>query len=164
MPQINQLAEVAYSQFFWLLLVLAIIYFGIGRAMLPKIQSTVDARDGRIAEDIAEAERARAAADETEAAYRARMDESRGEALKVTQAAKQATAREAEERVRGADAEIAARTEAAEAQIRAASDAALADIEGVAAEAARDMVAKLAGLSVDPKRATQAVKAAMADV
>ena len=31
MPQINQLALVAYSQWFWLLLVLALIYFGIGQ-------------------------------------------------------------------------------------------------------------------------------------
>ena len=37
MPQINQLGDVLYSQLFWLLLVLAVIYFGIGRAMLPKI-------------------------------------------------------------------------------------------------------------------------------
>ena len=78
MPQINQLADAAYSQFFWLLLVLALIYFGIGRMMLPKIQSTVDARDQRIADDLAAAQAARAAAEETEAAYRARMDESRG--------------------------------------------------------------------------------------
>ena len=55
MPQLNQLADVAFSQFFWLLLTLGLIYFGIGRAMLPKIQSTVDARDKRIAEDLAAA-------------------------------------------------------------------------------------------------------------
>jgi len=162
MPQLNQLADVAYSQFFWLLLVLALIYFGIGRAMLPKIQSTVDARDNRIAEDLASAQRARAGADETEAAYRARMDESRAEALKVTQAAKQDTACEAEERIRAADAEIGASAAAAEAKLRAATDAALADIETVAAEAAEEMVAKLAGLSVGRKRAAEAVKAAMA--
>ena len=51
---------------------LALIYFGIGKAMLPKIQSTVEARDKRIADDLAAAEAARVAADETEAAYRAR--------------------------------------------------------------------------------------------
>ena len=61
MPQINQLALVAYSQFFWLLLVLALIYFGIGKLMLPKIQSTVDARDKRIADDLAAAQAARTA-------------------------------------------------------------------------------------------------------
>ena len=31
MPQLNQLAEVANSQFFWLLLVLGVIYFAIGK-------------------------------------------------------------------------------------------------------------------------------------
>ena len=162
MPQLNQLAEVAWSQLFWLLLVLAIIYFGIGRALLPKIQSTVDARDARIAEDLAGAERARAEADETETAYRVRMDESRGKALEVTQAAKQATAREAEEKIRAADAEIGARAEAEEQKLRAATDAALADIESVAAEAAAEMVAKIAGMKVGRERAAAAVKAALA--
>jgi len=162
MPQINQLAEVAWSQLFWLLLVLAIIYFGIGHAMLPKIQSTVDARDKRIADDLAAAERARAEADETEDAYRARIEASRAEALAVTQQAKQETAREAEQRIKAADAEIGAKTEAEEARLRAATDAVLADIEGVAAEAAAEMVGKLAGLKVSSERAAEAVKAAMA--
>jgi len=74
MPQISQLALVAYSQFFWLLLVLALIYFGVGHFMVPKIQSTVEARDQRITGDLAAAQAARTAADETEAAYRARID------------------------------------------------------------------------------------------
>lgn len=161
MPQLNQLADVAWSQLFWLLLVLGIIYFGIGKAMLPKIQSTVDARDSRIAEDLAEAQRARAGADETEAAYRARMEQSRAEAMRVTQDAKLTTARDAEARIRKADEKIAKKTEAAEAKLREATEAALADIENVAAEAAEEMVAKLAGLSVGRDRAAEAVKAAM---
>ena len=59
MPQSQSTPLVAYSQFFWLLIVLAMIYFGIGRCMVPKIQSTVDARDKRIAEDLAAAQAAR---------------------------------------------------------------------------------------------------------
>jgi len=161
MPQLNQLADVAWSQFFWLLLVLAIIYFGIGMFMLPKIQSTVDARDSRIADDLASAQAARAAADATEEAYRARMDESRVEAMRVTQESKQAASRDAEAKIRKADEKIGKKTEAAEAKLRAATEAALADIENVAAEAAEEMVAKLAGISVDRARAADAVKAAM---
>src|SRR3954471_22224248 len=99
MPQLNQLALVAYSQFFWLLLVLGLIYFGIGKAMLPKIQSTVDARDKRIADDLAATHAARVAADESQAAYRARIDESRAEALKMAAAAKAASAKASEERM-----------------------------------------------------------------
>ena len=42
--------------------------------------------------------------------------------------------------------------EAAEARIRAATEATLAEIESVAAEAAREMVERLAGVSVDATR------------
>ena len=163
MPQIEQLAEIYASQIFWLALVFGLIFFGIGYGMLPKIQSTVDARDSRIAEDLAAAESARASADETEEAYRRRMDESRAEAMKVTQAAKQAAARDAETRIGAAGAEIGAKVEAAEARIRAAADAALGEIGDVAAEAAQEMVAKLAGVIVSRERAAEAVKAELAD-
>jgi F-type H+-transporting ATPase subunit b len=164
MPQINQLADAAYSQFFWLLLVLAILYFGIGRMMLPRIQSTVDSRDAQIAADLAAAQAARTAAEEAEASYRARIDESRAEALKLAQAAKVAGAKATEQRVRAANEEIGGKVAAAEARIRAAADSALAEIEGVAAGAAREMVERLAGLSVGGDEAAQAVKAAMAHV
>jgi F-type H+-transporting ATPase subunit b len=163
MPQINQLADAAYSQFFWLLLVLALLYFGIGRMMLPKIQSTVESRDKRIAGDLAAAQAARAAAEETEAAYRARMDESRAEALKLAQAAKVSSAKATEEKMRGANEEIGAKVGAAEARIRAAADAALSEIESVAAGAAREMVERLAGLTVGEDEAASAVKRAMAN-
>jgi F-type H+-transporting ATPase subunit b len=163
MPQLNQLALVAYSQFFWLLLVLAVIYFGIGKLMLPKIQSTVEMRDKRIADDLAFAEAARVAADETEAAYRVRMDESRAEALKVAAAAKASSAKATEERMHAANEANQAKVDAAEARIRKAAAAALAEIEDVAAGAARDMVSRLAGVNVSAAEAKQAVKAAMAN-
>ena len=163
MPQINQLADAAYSQFFWLLLVLALLYFGIGRAMLPRILSTVEARDRRIADDLAAAQAARTAADETEAAYRAGIEASRAEALKLAQAAKQSSARTTEERIRAANEATGAKIGAAEARIREATQAALTEIEGVAAQAARDMVERLAGISVSDGDAARAVKAAMAD-
>lgn len=162
MPQINQLALVAYSQFFWLLLVLALIYFGIGRMMLPKIQSAVDARDKRIADDLAAAQAARAGADSTQAQYQARVDESRAEALKVAAAAKASSAKATEARMQAANAENQARIEKADARIRKAADKAMAEIEQVAAEAAREMVSRLAGVSVSEAEAAKAVKGAMA--
>jgi F-type H+-transporting ATPase subunit b len=159
MPQINQLADVAWSQFFWLLLVLAIIYFGIGRFMLPKIQSTVDLRDRQITGDLEAAQAARTAADQVEAANRARLDESRAEALKLANEAKAGAARDNEVKVRAAGDEIGAEVEAAEARIRASSEAARGEIETVAAEAAQDMVQRLAGLTVSSEQAARAVKA-----
>jgi F-type H+-transporting ATPase subunit b len=129
--------------------------------MVAKIGATVEARDQRISEDLASAERARAEADETEEAYRAELERNRAEALKVTQAAKQASARETERMIKGADSEIGQKTETAEAQIRAAANAALAEIETVAAEAAQEMVAKLSGRKVSRDQAAAAVRDAL---
>ena len=57
MPQISQILETYASQFFWLLIVFGLIYFTIGKGMLPKIEANMDARDRKIADDLAAAER-----------------------------------------------------------------------------------------------------------
>jgi F-type H+-transporting ATPase subunit b len=158
MPQINQLAEIFFSQLFWLLIVFGIIYFGIARGMVPKIQSTVEARQDKIAADLATAQQAREAAEQTEEAYRARMDESRAEAARLTREARQAAARETEDKVRGAAEKIAAKVAKAENKIRSATDAARAEIEAVAVEATQEMVAKLTGIKVGRDETAAAVK------
>ena len=159
MPQINQLADIFFSQLFWLLVVFGIIYFGIARGMVPKIQSTVELREKTIAEDLASAQAARSAAEETEAAYRARMDESRAQAAALTQEARQASARETEEKVRAAGAKIAKKVSAAETKIRSAADAARAEVEAVAVEATQQIVERLTGTKVGRAEAAAAVKA-----
>src|SRR5438270_9952421 len=118
MPQLSQLSEVYLSQFFWLAVALGFIFFVIGRGMLPKIQATVDQRESKIAGDLEAAQKARAAADETEAAWRARMDSARADAARLTQEAKAESGRETEARVRGAADKINARVESAEQRIR----------------------------------------------
>jgi len=163
MPQLNQLSDVILSQLFWLTLVLGFIYFVIGRGMLPKIQSTVDQRDQRIADDLAAAEQARAEADENEEAFRLRMDESRAEAMKKTVAAKAEGAKATEQKVAKADAAIQVKLSKAEEKIRASRDEALANIENVAAELAQDIAGKVAGISISRNDAAKAVKAALSN-
>lgn len=164
MPQIEQLSDVFVSQLFWLILVFGVIYFAIGRGMLPKIEATVEARDQRIAEDLATAERARAAADETEEAYRQRIADARSNAVKVTQEAKQASARESETRIAKANDAISGKLAKAETEIGSAKDAALSELEAIAAEAAQEMVSKLSGGNVSPAAARKAVQEALANV
>lgn len=162
MPQIAQIAATYASQIFWLLVVFGAIYFFIGRGMLPKIQATVEAREKRIADDLAAAERARARADETEAAYRARMDAARVQSQQVTAVAKANAATAAEVRVKAADAVLAQRAAEADARLEAARTAALAGIEDVATEAAADLVRRLSGARVYRAELQNAVKAALA--
>jgi F-type H+-transporting ATPase subunit b len=159
MPQITQLPLIFASQLFWLAVVFGFIFFVIGRGMLPKIQSTVEAREKRIAEDLERAQAARAAAEETEAAWRARMDAARADAARIAQDAKQESAKTTEAKVRKAADKIALKVESAEGKIRDAVTAARAEIEAVAAEATQDMVGRLTGITVDRKEAAEAVKA-----
>jgi F-type H+-transporting ATPase subunit b len=158
MPQLDQLPLVALSQFFWLLLVLGLIYFGIGKAMLPKIQSTVDLRDKKIAEDLAAAEAARVEADKVEEAYRERMDASRAEAMKLTSSAKGGAAKAIEKKVAKADAANQAKLDKAHERILLAREAARTEILAVAAEMAQEVAATVAGLRVSKEEALKAVE------
>jgi F-type H+-transporting ATPase subunit b len=133
MPQIAQIAATYASQIFWLLLTFGILYFGIGKGMVPKIVSTVDAREGRIAGDLAAAVAARAQA---------------------------ATA--FEQQVHAADAEIAERLGHHDLAVANAKAEALANLQGVAAEAAQQLAAKVAGLQVSLDSASDAVRRTMA--
>ncbi|HKP33719.1 MAG TPA: ATPase, partial [Sphingomicrobium sp.] len=73
--------------------------------------------------------------------------------------AKQASARETEAKVKAAADKINLKVESSEAKIRDAMVSARAEIEKVAAEATRDMVQRLTGITVDTKEAAAAVKA-----
>lgn len=163
MPQLDQIASTYGSQIFWLLVTFGLIFFTVGLGMVPKIGATVEARDKRISDDLAAAQAAREQATSTEEAYRARTEENRAEALKVTQAAKDKSARETEKKLAKADAALAEQTAVAEAELRSAKDAALAEVEAVAVDAAQDMVAKLSGAKVTKAKAQKAVKAALAN-
>ena len=161
MPQISQLALVYQSQWFWLLLTLGVIFFVVGRGILPRVEATVDARDAQIAADLAQAERLRAEADAAEEGWRAKINAVHAEAAAQTAEAKAEGAAEAEKRVARANAELAKKTAAAEAELAEARRAALSEIEAVAAEATRDIVAKLTGASVTEAAARKAVAGAM---
>ena len=159
MPQLAQLPEIFWSQLFWLAVVFGIIFFVIGRGMVPKIQSTVDARESKIADDLERAQAARVAADETEAAWRERMDAARAEAARIAGEAKQASSRDTEAKVKAAADKLNLKVEAAEQKIRESVQSARGEIESVAVSLTQDLVSRLTGIKVDQKDAAQAVKA-----
>ena len=162
MPQIAQLAETFSSQIFWLLIVFGLVFFVIGRGMVPKVLDTVGQRDNQIASDLAAAQAARDAADEQEAAWRARENANRAAAQALVAEAKAKAASATEVRLASAQTAIDTMSAEAEARIEAARSEAAAEIENVAAEAAQDIAARLAGVKVTKTAAAAAVKKAMA--
>ena len=163
MPQIAQMSETFASQLFWLLLVFGILFFVIGKGMVPKVMDTVGLRDKQIADDIAAAQAARDAADAEEEAWRARENANRASAQALVGEAKSQAATSTEARLAAAQSGIDSRLAEAEARIAASRAAAAGEIENVAADAARDIVSRLAGVSVDDSAALGAVKKAMAN-
>jgi F-type H+-transporting ATPase subunit b len=161
MPQIAQLSETFASQVFWMLIFFGLIFFVIGRGMVPKVMATVEARDKQIAGDLAAAEAARKAADSQEEAWRLAANNQRGEAQALIAKAKAEAAKTTETRLAGVNAVLDKRLAEAEDRIAGAREGALGEIEAVASEAASDIVARLAGVTVDAATARAAVKEAL---
>lgn len=163
MPQIAQLPEIWSSQLFWLLVIFGLVYFVIGRGMVPKVMDTVGLRDKQIADDLAAAQAARDSADEQEEAWRKRENANREAAQALVNDAKAKAARSTETKLAKVQAAIDAQLEEAEMSIAASRAEAAAEIEGVAAEAAQDIAKRLANVSVTKTVAKSAVKKAMAN-
>jgi F-type H+-transporting ATPase subunit b len=162
MPQIDQIATIYASQLVWLAVVFAFIYFAIGRAMLPRIQGTVEGREARIAADIAQAEQARAEANAADEAYQIMLDRSRAAAQAAAAKAQSEATGETEQRLKAADAEAQAKIARAEDDLAARAAQAEREIDAIATEVVQEIVAKVAGFSVDQDAAARAVRASLA--
>ncbi|MCJ7421944.1 ATPase [Sphingomicrobium astaxanthinifaciens] len=158
MPQLAQIAEIYASQLFWLTVFFGAILVFIGYGMVPKIQKTVDLRDDKIAADLKEAEAAQKAADALEEDYRAGLDAARADAAKANAEAKATAAKKTEASLKRAETTIDKKLAAAAAELAQQREAARAELEAMAAEATQAMVQKVAGLSIDQRTATAAVK------
>ena len=161
MPQIAQLAETYASQFLWLLVFFGLVYFIVGRGIVPQVMATVDRRDTQIADDLMAAQAARDQADAREAEWRQRENANRERARGLIAEAKAKANAENEVKLAEAQAGIDARLTAAEAGIVSARRSAMTEIELVAADATQDIVVRLTGQAVAPDVARGAVKEAL---
>jgi len=162
MPQIDQISSIYFSQLVWLLLVFAIIYVVIGRGMLPKIEGTVQARADKVSGDLAAAETARDQAAVLNRDYHAEMDAAHNGAAGAIQKAKDEAVRDTELKLRLAHDDIAGKLHHAELALGEARARAFGEIENVAADAVRDIVARLSGADVSEGDALVAVRASLA--
>jgi F-type H+-transporting ATPase subunit b len=162
MPQLSQIGEIYASQLFWLAIVFALIYFGIGKAMVPKIERTIDDRHSRIEGDLAAAEVAHKTARQAEQDYQAGLESARSQALRAVGDAKLQATASAETKVKAGDAAAADQLATATTRIDAAKQQALAEIETSTVDAVQDIVAKLSGVAIDRAAIEQQVKAELA--
>ncbi|WP_288414561.1 ATPase [uncultured Novosphingobium sp.] len=162
MPQIAQLGEFYASQIFWLVVFFGLAFFIVGRGMVPKVMDTVAHRDKQISDDFAAAEQARREADVQEEAWRQRENARRVEAQSLIADARAKATLASEKRLGEAQRVIDGKLGEAEARIAQALASASAEIENVATDAARDVIARVAGITVDDGAVRSAVKEKLA--
>ena len=147
-------------QVVWLAITFVALYFVLSRLALPGVARTLGERDSRLQGDIAAAEKLKAEADASLAAYKEAIAQARFNAQAELKQAAADMAAETAKREATLTAEMNARIKTAEASIAAAKKAAVADIRGLASEAARQLVGRLAGAEPAPGDVASAVAAA----
>ena len=155
MPQFN-FAD-ALPQILWLVAIFSILYLSLTR-MLPKVERIVEDRKERIAADLRAAEAARAEAEGASSGGSNAISDARSRALALTGKARDAAAAATAKRLAGIDADLAAKAEAAAQSLASAKATAIAELDAVATEAAVDLVARVAGVTVSNDEAASAVK------
>jgi F-type H+-transporting ATPase subunit b len=133
------------GQMVWVLAVFAVLYILFAKVFVPSVGGAIEAREAKIAGDIAEARRLKAEAEAQAKAAAGEMDEARERARQLAADAKR-EARSAAARRRAEEAgRLAKGFEEAEARIAAAKNEAMGHVRAIAAGTALAMIERLTG-------------------
>ncbi len=145
------------GQILWFLIVFFAVLIFVRVFVSPKVGGTIEAREGKITGDIAEARRLKDEADAQAQVAAAEAAQARAAAQKVGAEARAKAQAEIAARLAEEEAKLAATGAEAETRIAKAREAAMTNVAGIAADTAKAIVEKLTG-----KTATAAELAAAA--
>lgn len=157
MPQLDP--SVFIPQIFWLFVVFAVLYFIMSKSAAPKIADVLKKRQDTIADDLAEAEKLQAKAEEARIAYEKAQSDARNNAAAVVLNKREELKAEAEATNQKLSEDIAAKAEEAQKRIDAAKEKALSEVRDVASEVCVEIVSQISGLKLDKKDVSKAVDA-----
>jgi F-type H+-transporting ATPase subunit b len=133
------------GQIFWFLVIFAVVYLLMRYVFVPKIGGAIEARDGKIEGDIAQARALKDQADAEAATAAAETAQARAASQKLASDARDKAKAEIAARLADEEAKLNVTIEAAEARIRAARDQAMGNVAAIAADTAGAIVARLTG-------------------
>lgn len=157
LPQLNPASFP--TQIFWLVLTFIVLYYLLSKKALPRVAEVLEERQERISRDLGKAASLKDEAEAVLAQVESSLAESRSQAQALI--AQVAAEIEANNQARQAKltADITERLRSAEANIAAAKDQAIANVRSIASDIARDVAGRLAGVEVDQSQADAAVGA-----
>jgi F-type H+-transporting ATPase subunit b len=133
------------SQLVWLAITFIILYVMVAKLALPRVGSIIDARKGRIEDDLADANRFQSESEAAMAAYEKALAEARNRAQTLANEARDRLNAEADKNRKSVEERLNARLADAEKAITATKTAAMANVRGIAIETAAAIVARLTG-------------------
>jgi len=157
LPQLNP--ETFPTQIFWLAATFAGLYYLMAKKALPRVAEVLEERQERISRDLNKAAALKEEAEGVLATVEKSIAEARLQAQTMIAGVVAEIDAANQARQTKLNADIADRLREAETRIQAAKDQAVANVRSAAADIARDVASKLAGIDVDPARAEAAVAA-----
>jgi F-type H+-transporting ATPase subunit b len=144
------------GQILWFLAIFAFVLLFVRLFVSPRVGGTIEARDGKISGDIADARRLKDEAEAQVAAAAAETAQARAAAQRVAADARAKAQAEVAARLAEEEAKLAEQGAVAEARIAKARDAAMANVAGIASDAAGAIVGKLTGRTATSAELTAA--------
>ncbi len=150
----------ASPHIFWLILSFGLLFLVLWKIILPRLASTIEERNDRVAADLDQAARMKSDAEIAEQAYETALADSKAKAHAIAAENRAKLDAEVSAEMDQAEARFAKKAAEAEVQIRAATDKALSHVEEVAISATGLIVAKLGGTTPTAAQIRKAVQSA----
>jgi F-type H+-transporting ATPase subunit b len=141
----------------WLSLSFGLLYLLMSKIALPRVESILHTRAGKIAKDISEANAFRAQSEEAAAAYDKTIADAKAMALALAQETHARLTAETEANRLALEAELTATLAASEMQILEMKAAAMGNVEAIAGEAAAAIVQHITGKPANQEAIARAI-------
>jgi F-type H+-transporting ATPase subunit b len=156
--------NLVYGEAIWNLLVFLIVLAILAKFVFPAIRDGLKAREAKLEGDLSAAEKAKAEAEASVAAYKAKIAEAQKEAQVVIDEAKKSAEQVAAKIKSDAESEIGKMKDRAQAEIESAKDAALSEVYAQTAELSTQIAGRILKREINADDQQQLVNDSLAEL
>ena len=154
----------AIDELIWGAVAFAIVLFVLNKFAFPKLREAVEAREKQIQSDLEAAERAKNEAENEKRQYQQQIADSRGEANRIVEEARQQAEQVRKDVIAKAQAEAEAITTRAQESIAAERASTMQELQATVAAMSIQLAEKVVGRSIDASAQKEMVDAYIRDV
>jgi F-type H+-transporting ATPase subunit b len=163
-PSGTDLILPAIDELIWGAVAFALVLFVLNKFAFPKLREAVEAREKQIQGDLEAAERAKTDAENEKRQYQQQIADSRGEANRIVEEARQQAEQVRKDVIAKAQAEAEAITTRAQESIAAERASTMQELQATVAAMSIQLAEKVVGRSIDASAQKEMVDAYIRDV